>query len=87
MRDQASDRGRAPRTSGVEEDFGKVRAFAEEAVEFWHRFTGDIARAKKSGAHPFPFRVERGPIEPRPDFIDRAALARYALARYAGRRS
>ncbi|MBM3267006.1 MAG: glycoside hydrolase family 1 protein [Candidatus Sericytochromatia bacterium] len=56
---------------------GKGHVARAEAVDFWHRFTEDIARAEKSGANLFRFSVEWGRIEPRPGVIDRAALARY----------
>ena len=48
-----------------------------DAVDFWNRYPGDIARAAGMGVNTFRLSVEWSRIEPEPGRYDEAALRRY----------
>src|SRR5262245_49759001 len=47
------------------------------AVDFWHRYPADIARAAAMGLNAFRLGIEWGRIEPAPGHIDTAAIDHY----------
>jgi beta-glucosidase len=47
------------------------------AIDFWHRYPADMARAARMGLNAFRLGIEWGRIEPTPGHIDRAAIAHY----------
>src|SRR5262249_22600317 len=47
------------------------------AIDFWHRYPADMARAARMGLNAFRLGIEWGRIEPTPGHTDRAAIAHY----------
>ena len=48
-----------------------------DAVDFWHRYPADVARAARMGLNAFRLGIEWGRIEPTPGTTDMAAIEHY----------